>query len=201
MAFVIELRDRAGTVDTRRRLADAHWAYMDGFDSAVIARGPILGDDGTPVASLRVVDLPDSDAVRAFLDDEPYVKAGIYEDIRVTRWTNALDRRVADLALNPDWQRFVFVGSRPESENVTDKRDALLQAHRDYLNAPGRAEHVLLRGPLRDETGEVWLGSFFLLDVPDRAGAEALFADEPFNRAGLYEGLEFRPWRPGGAPI
>jgi uncharacterized protein YciI len=44
------------------------------------------------------------------------------------------------------------------------------------------------------DDGETIVGSACLLDVADRAAAEALWADEPFNKAGVYGHVTIQRW-------
>ena len=71
-------------------------------------------------------------------------------------------------------------------------REELRQDHRDYLNAYG--DKVIARGPLKTDDGESVVGSAILLDVANRAEAEALLADEPFNKAGIYGQMTLDRW-------
>jgi uncharacterized protein YciI len=84
-------RDRPGSVTLREELLEEHWSYMDRYQAQMIARGPTLADDGdTPTGSVHIVDVPDSDAARAFAFDEPGYQAGVYRDVLLRRWRNAL---------------------------------------------------------------------------------------------------------------
>jgi hypothetical protein len=44
------------------------------------------------------------------------------------------------------------------------------------------------------DDGETTIGSALLLDIADRAEAEALLADEPFNQAGVYGNVSIERW-------
>ena len=70
MEFLCYHRDRPGSLALRYELGEDHWAYMDGFEAELIARGPTLAaDDDTPTGSLHIVDLHNSAAGRAFAFD------------------------------------------------------------------------------------------------------------------------------------
>ncbi|HLL67574.1 MAG TPA: YciI family protein [Micromonosporaceae bacterium] len=72
MEFLCYHRDRSGSLALRDKLGKDHWAYMDGFEAELIARGPTLAaDDDTPTGSLHIVELPNAAAARAFAVDEP----------------------------------------------------------------------------------------------------------------------------------
>ena len=97
MEFFCYHRDRPGSVDLRDALLEEHWSYMDRYSTEMIARGPTLAGDGdTPTGSVHIVDLPDPAAARAFAFDEPNYQAGVYRDVLLRRWRNALGRTMWD---------------------------------------------------------------------------------------------------------
>ena len=52
---------------------------MDGWADVLVARGPVLSNDGERHAgSVHVVDLPDLAAAHRFADEEPFARAGWY---------------------------------------------------------------------------------------------------------------------------
>lgn len=63
-------------------------------------------------------------------------------------------------------------------------RDANYDAHRAYLKAS--LVDIKLAGPMVDDAGDKRIGSVFVVDVPDRAAAEAFSAGDPFAKAGLF---------------
>ena len=88
-------RDRPGSATLRDELLEEHWSYMDRYAAEMIARGPTLVGD-TPTGSVRIVDLPDPGAARAFAFDEPSYQAGVYRDVLLRRWRNTLGRTMWD---------------------------------------------------------------------------------------------------------
>lgn len=85
----------------------------------------------------------------------------------------------------------------------TDKPDSLdlrmgnRPAHLDYHNA--RLAKVKAGGPFLDDADRM-VGSMLILDVADKAEAEAIVADDPYTLAGLFASVEIRPWRWGLNP-
>ncbi|MBO6782338.1 MAG: hypothetical protein JJ899_03565 [Alphaproteobacteria bacterium] len=201
MEYFVYCRNRPDADALRAEHLEAHWAFMDGYDDRMIARGPTLTEDRErPTGSMHIVDLAGEDEARAFAHDEPYAKAGVFEDIMIRRWTNALKRTMWDFKSATNDPRFLFIGTGADDAGTTALRNGLLEEHRAYLNTPGRVERGILRGPLWDPSGETWVGSIFLLEAPDREYIEAFFADEPYTKAGLYTAFEILPWRFGGRP-
>jgi uncharacterized protein YciI len=64
--------------------------------------------------------------------------------------------------------------------------------HLDYLNA--HKEAFLLVGPVLDGEGKP-RGSLYVVDMPDRADAEAFAKGDPYAQAGLFESMVIRPMR------
>jgi uncharacterized protein YciI len=181
------------------RYAEAHWSFMDGYANAMIARGPTLTPDReTHTGSMHIVDLPDAVAARVFAFEEPYYKAGVYHDVLVRRWRNALGGTMWDFTGTAPDSRFLIIGrGRPD---VTDARRALLDQHRRYFVDGGYLEHFIARGPLLSDDGTEWLGSAMLIELPDRTVVDAMMSDEPYVRAGLYASVDIHDWQFGGRP-
>jgi uncharacterized protein YciI len=64
-------------------------------------------------------------------------------------------------------------------------------AHLAYVERTGV---VAQAGPLLDDGGDM-IGSLVILDVPDRAAAQAWADGDPYGRAGLFDRVEIHPWK------
>lgn len=79
-----------------------------------------------------------------------------------------------------------------------DKADALQvrlgarEAHLAYVRE--RLDQVKLAGPLLDDAGEM-AGSLLILDVADKAAAEAFNAADPYTLAGLWQRVDVKPFK------
>ncbi|QYU66423.1 YciI family protein [Leptolyngbya sp. 15MV] len=71
---------------------------------------------------------------------------------------------------------------RPDGQAI---REAQYDAHRAYLQAS--PVDIKLAGPMVADDGIERIGSVFIVDVADRAAAEAFSAGDPFTRHGLFE--------------
>ncbi|MEV0900669.1 YciI family protein [Actinoplanes sp. NPDC049802] len=180
MEFLCYHRDRPGSPALRLELGEAHWAYMDGFASQLIARGPTLTPDGeTATGSLHIVDLPDAAAARAFAFDEPNYQAGVYRDVLLRRWRNALGRTMWDFpAGSAEDSRYLVLGfgSGPAAD----------------LRVPERAKDLIAYGPLLSDDGTTWLGTALLTVAPHPDEACAVLTRD------RYDAVEVHPWTFGG---
>jgi uncharacterized protein YciI len=66
------------------------------------------------------------------------------------------------------------------------------EAHLAYVRE--RLDQVKLAGPMLDEAGEM-AGSLLILDVADRAAAEAFNAQDPYTLAGLWDRVDIKAFK------
>lgn len=72
-------------------------------------------------------------------------------------------------------------------------RAANRAAHIDYLKS--LAHRVKVGGPTLGLDGETPNGSLLIVEAQDRAAVEALAADDPYIKAGLFERVTITPWK------
>ena len=79
---------------------------------------------------------------------------------------------------------------KPDS---TELRMATRPAHLEYIQ--GFMDSVVLAGPMLTDDGETMTGSVLIMDLPDRAAAEAFAANDPYNKAGLFASVSVSRWK------
>jgi uncharacterized protein YciI len=193
MHWLIKCRSKPDTDALRLATIDAHRRFLDGYSEVTWYSGPLFTDDNkNAIGSLRLIEFPDRNAARAYINADPYTRAGIFQAIMVERWKPDLDVRQRDYARKDGTMQFVIHGhDKPGGEA---RRAALRDAQLSYLN--DHEDIIVARGLLFDDDGVKSIGSVLILDVADKAAADAFWADEPFNRAGMYESTIER-WRFG----
>jgi uncharacterized protein YciI len=180
MEFLCYHRDRPGSTALRDELLEEHWSYMDQWAVEMIARGPTFADDGdTPTGSVHILDLPDPAAARAFAFDEPNHQAGVYRDVLLRRWRNALGRTMWEFPGGPaGGNRYLVLGlgAGPAAD----------------LAVPPNSDELIAYGPLLSDNGATWLGTAALVRAPDPATARAILTPD------RYAGIEVHNWQFGG---
>ena len=95
MIFAILLMDRPGTADLRAKIRPEHRAYLAKRSEQMAFAGPLTSEDGaTTLGSLIVMDFPTRADVDAWLKDEPYTKAGVYEKPIINVFNNMWTQKV-----------------------------------------------------------------------------------------------------------
>lgn len=87
----------------------------------------------------------------------------------------------------------LFVVQCLDKPDGAELRAKTRPAHLDYLETIAGA--VKIAGPLLDDSGERPIGSLLILEARDRAAAEALAADDPYAKAGLFRKVAIAPWK------
>ena len=196
MQFCVIGFDNPGSNPKRMSVVDAHWDYMDRFDAAMIGRGPLFDNAReVMIGSVHLLELDSVAAAHDFAHGDPLNEVGVFREFVIQRWVSGLARRQRDFQSDGDAERFfVHATGKP---GMTAQRTGLLEAHRVYF-APYVERNFVFRGGTFSDDGETWTGSAMGIEIADRAALDALFADEPYVKAGLYERSDFYPWRLGG---
>ena len=72
-------------------------------------------------------------------------------------------------------------------------RLATRPSHLDYVGTFG--DKVRLAGPVLNEADGTPMGSFFILDMEDRAMVEAFAEADPYHKAGVFASRDIRAFR------
>lgn len=93
--FVLSCTDREGTLEKRLATRPAHLARLQQLDAEgrLIVAGAMPKDPSNPQAgfygSTMIVDFDSREALDAWLQDEPFLKEGVYEHIDVKPFNKA----------------------------------------------------------------------------------------------------------------
>ena len=82
-------------------------------------------------------------------------------------------------------------------------RQRVKQAHFDYLEK--HKDILVLGGAMLADGDDARIGSVLILNVPNRAAAEAFSANEPLRNAGVFKSVKITrmrrgQWNPDAAP-
>ena len=83
MQFVIMAYDGENMLDKRMEVRPQHLEGMAKLGKHVVCAGGLLDEDGKLKGSALVVEFDDRAGVDEYLENEPYVKAGVWKMIEV----------------------------------------------------------------------------------------------------------------------
>jgi hypothetical protein len=79
-----------------------------------------------------------------------------------------------------------------DDSSKLDVREKQMQAHIEWLDR--NKDKVLVAGSLREAAGATPSGGLWIVDVPDRAAADAIYRDDPFWTEGLRKSVVVKYW-------
>ncbi|MEP2029357.1 MAG: YciI family protein [Paracoccaceae bacterium] len=89
MLIALIARDKDGALQVRKDNRAAHLDYIK--ETGVVAHaGPLLDAEGDMIGSLIALDLPDIAAAEYWAENDPYAKAGLFEDVELIRWNKVI---------------------------------------------------------------------------------------------------------------
>lgn len=184
MLFAYFLLDAPDMAVRRTELRAAHQQYLAGEGDRFFAAGPLRTDDFAQMTgSIFVMDWPSKAAAGTWLQDEPFTKNGVYGYINIKGFENKWPKEG-----RPPVRQTLFAHFCLNGEDAAGPRVEFRPAHLDYLAAT--SDRLFAAGPLYDDSAatdlEDRVGSLYIVDVADRAAADAWLAEEPFNRNGVY---------------
>jgi uncharacterized protein YciI len=90
MPYVIITRDKPNALELRNQVRSVHLAYLEQNRDKLLAAGAQLDDDGQGgYGGVIIVDTDDRDEAEAFIQNDPFTKAGLFAGIEVVRWRKA----------------------------------------------------------------------------------------------------------------
>ena len=90
MPYAILTRDKPDRGHLRAENRAEHVAWLDTRKDILLAAGALIDDDGTGGhGGILIVDTDDRAEAEAFIAGDPFFKAGLFENVTVTRWRKA----------------------------------------------------------------------------------------------------------------
>ncbi len=85
MQFFVQCIDKPNHQEVRQANRPAHAEFLKANIAHVLIGGPTFSDDGQSMTgSGLALDFPDRAALDAFLAEDPYAKAGLFAEVRVS---------------------------------------------------------------------------------------------------------------------
>jgi uncharacterized protein YciI len=86
MHYVIQTEDKPNAFDLRAATRPAHLDYLKKQNAILLAAGPFLDDEDRMIGSLLIVDVASEAEARAFAENDPFAKAGLFSSTAIRKW-------------------------------------------------------------------------------------------------------------------
>ena len=89
MFVALIAHDKPGALSIRQENRPDHLAYLKSTEFVAQA-GPLLDAEGGMIGSLIILDVPDMAAAEEWAANDPYAKAGLFENVTLTHWNRVI---------------------------------------------------------------------------------------------------------------
>lgn len=89
MLVCLMAHDKSGALPIRKENREAHLAYLESTGCVTLA-GPMKNVQGDMCGSMIVLDVPDLAAAESWAANDPYAKAGLFENVTLREWVRVV---------------------------------------------------------------------------------------------------------------
>ncbi|MGE0255898.1 MAG: YciI family protein [Alphaproteobacteria bacterium] len=180
----------------REKAMQPHIAYLRANRSRIRFAGPMFSDDGnTPIGSMTLLDAPDRATAKAYIDSEPYNLGGSFGSVEITRWSSSMEFRQLEYKRTEGWETWAITAL--DGPDADARRKAVAEAHHKFQASV--MSHYVARGPLQVDDGTRHIGSFMIVEFPDKAAVLDFWSKEPLNYGGCFKDVKIERWKFGSA--
>jgi len=97
MRFVIQCILVNDTAEKRVALRTEHLRYIEANKERIFCGGPTVDVQGNPEMMLIILDASDSISAEAFINAEPYNRAGLFRQVTIREWRQVLPSQSGSL--------------------------------------------------------------------------------------------------------
>jgi hypothetical protein len=159
----------------------------------------MFGEDGETRTGLwLIIDAPDRAAAATFIAGEGFNRAGMFGEIEIKRFIDRSpeERRQIDIVADRALQ--MFICECIEGPNAAEISKPAGKARGGHPRMPG---DIIVRGSSVSDDGSADLGTIVIIEVENRAVADALVAADSFLRAGARRRVRIDRWRFGKSVV
>ena len=188
-----------GALARRDGALTAHEQFLVAHRNQIRFAGPMFADNGEArTGTWFLIDAPDRTSAETFIAGEGFNRAGMFGEIEIKRFidTSPEERRQVDIAADRALQ--MFICECIEGPIATETRKPAGKARGGHPKMPGG---IVVRGASVSDDGSAALGTIAIVEVENRAVADALVAADPFLRAGAHRRVRIDRWRFGKSVV
>jgi uncharacterized protein YciI len=94
MLFIAQFEDKPGVAETRQKLLQDHFAFLDGAKDKVLIAGSMreIATD-KPIGGLWIIEAESEEEVRDIFKDDPFWVNGLRAGVKINKWVKAFPDR------------------------------------------------------------------------------------------------------------
>lgn len=85
MQYMIRALDGENMLEKRLEVRQAHLDNLSSIKGKILCAGGLLDAEGKMKGSALVIDFDSPEALQEYLDSEPYIKTGVWQDVETHR--------------------------------------------------------------------------------------------------------------------
>lgn len=191
--FVDGPKSDAGTKAQLAKTQADHLAFLERLwkERKALLVGPLL--DSRPYRGIVALDVPDGEAARKLLLEDPYIRSGAL-DLVVYQWFTAVNYILQGpkfLDLDTLWFGVLRRADAPPKIGDEEAK-AIQEGHMANINAMHQAGYLLLAGPVSSKADEKMRG-IFIFKGAEKKRVEELAAKDPAIARGRLK-LDLYRW-------
>ena len=90
MAYLVTCKDKKNSINLRLSTREEHIKYLKKIKKKLILAGPILDKNNEPIGTVLILDFDKMTDVSKFLNNDPYSKVHLFDEIKITRFKKVL---------------------------------------------------------------------------------------------------------------
>ena len=177
---------------------DEHLEYLRSTRDQIRFAGPSCWETTgrQRSAGIWLIDAEDRAGAEEWAAAEPFNEAA---GLRFGDWSPAGPRACrsanGDYARTQGWKQFAITAL--DGLDGSERRLAVADAHHQFQATV--MDRYVARGPMLTDDGSELIGSFMIVEFPDREACDGFWAAEPLNTGGVFSAVTIDSWRYGKA--
>jgi uncharacterized protein YciI len=88
--YIVTCLDKKNSIGLRLSIRQLHLNYLKSLGSDLLVAGPLLDSNDNPKGSVLILNFKNIEELNEFLNNDPYKKANLFEEIKVEKFRKVL---------------------------------------------------------------------------------------------------------------
>ena len=88
--YIVTCLDKKDSLELRLSIRDLHLSHLKSLGSDLLVAGPLLDINDNPKGSVLILNFKNREELNEFLNNDPYKKANLFEEIKIEKFRKVL---------------------------------------------------------------------------------------------------------------